>query len=77
MRERSRGETDITSVFGTDVPGSNPGGSTSTANATATACRCTLCQDSNAGAMSRKLARPRGGAQPEPSDGEVRGAGDP
>ncbi len=25
MRERSRGETDITTVFGTVVPGSNPG----------------------------------------------------
>src|SRR5436190_1303224 len=28
MRARSRGETDITTVFGTVVPGSNPGGST-------------------------------------------------
>ena len=27
MRSRSRGETDITTVFGTVVPGSNPGGS--------------------------------------------------
>ena len=30
MRARSRGETDITTVFGTVVPGSNPGGSTNT-----------------------------------------------
>ena len=26
---RSRGEMDITAVFGTAIPGSNPGGSTS------------------------------------------------
>ena len=28
IRTRSRGETDITAVFGTAIPGSNPGGST-------------------------------------------------
>ena len=32
--------------------------------------------DSNAGTMSCKLARPRGGAQPEVSDDEPRGAGE-
>lgn len=30
----SRGETDITAVFGTAIPGSNPGGSTYEASAT-------------------------------------------
>lgn len=30
MRARSCSEMDITSVFGTDVPGSSPGGSTKT-----------------------------------------------
>ena len=28
IARRSRGETDITAVFGTAIPGSNPGGST-------------------------------------------------
>ena len=32
---RSRGETDITAVFGTAIPGSNPGGSTDVATCTA------------------------------------------
>jgi len=32
--------------------------------------------DSNAGAMPRKLARPRGGAQPELCGDKVRGAGE-
>ncbi len=38
---------------------------------------CAQCVgDSNAGAMSRKLKRPRGGAQPESCDGTRRGAGE-
>src|SRR5262249_13496854 len=63
---RSRGETDITAVFGTAIPGSNPGGSTETKNAP----RGAFLREVLGGAMSRKHARPRAGVAKFPSDGE-------
>ena len=56
MVKRSRGETDITAVFGTAIPGSNPGGSK----------RQILCADTGNRTPISTLARWRSTTKPYP-----------
>src|SRR3989344_9634482 len=65
--QRSRGETDITAVFGTAIPGSNPGGSTCQEKRTAPPLpHYVPCADTGNRTTISSLARTRSTTKPYP-----------